>query len=115
MLRYCIFLLLCFALFACIPCQLQAPHIESSPVHYGSFVLVGGGTTLPEIRQQFIVLAGGEQARIVLIPTACREPNIERTILRYWATEKVASIQVLHAPNRLQSNKLAGVLTALLT
>src|SRR5262252_5023396 len=110
MLRYSIFLLLSFALFACIPCQLQAPHAESSPPQSGSFVLVGGGTTLPEIRKQFILLAGGEKARIVLIPTACTEPDIERTILTYWANEKVGSIKVLHAHRRQDADRLAWIL-----
>lgn len=36
----------------------------------GSLVIVGGGLVGPEIWQRFIELAGGKDAKIVVIPTA---------------------------------------------
>jgi cyanophycinase len=42
---------------------------EIGPTH-GSLVVAGGGVTDPEIYEQFVALAGGPDAPIVVIPTA---------------------------------------------
>lgn len=43
----------------------------------GSLVIVGGGGASPEIWDKFIELAGGKEARIVILPTAVEEPEYE--------------------------------------
>jgi cyanophycinase len=42
----------------------------------GALVIVGGGGMTPEIWQRFIALAGGGDAKMVVIPTADEEVNI---------------------------------------
>lgn len=40
---------------------------------HGAIIIAGGGTLDPQIYRRFVALAGGEDARIVLIPTAGTE------------------------------------------
>ena len=44
---------------------------------HGSLVIVGGGGASPEIWEKFVELAGGKEARIVILPTAVAEPEYE--------------------------------------
>ncbi len=43
----------------------------------GSLVIVGGGGAPAEIWEKFVELAGGKEARIVVLPTAVAEPEYE--------------------------------------
>ncbi len=43
----------------------------------GALVLAGGGELAPEVWDAFLELAGGDSARIVLIPTAAAEEDLE--------------------------------------
>jgi cyanophycinase len=83
----------------------------------GSLVIVGGGEIPAAIWEQFVQLAGGEQARLVVIPTAsqladegpllmdpacaCWEPQYE--------THKVRSLAFLHTRRTDQANDPAFV------
>lgn len=49
--------------------QVQQPSTTSGPEH-GALVLVGGGANRPVFIKRFVELAGGRDARIVLIPTS---------------------------------------------
>jgi cyanophycinase len=64
----------------------------------GSLVIVGGGMTDPTIAQRFVELAGGEEARIVVVPTAGgRETYDESNCgLGTWQSLEVASVTCLH-------------------
>ena len=42
----------------------------------GSLVIAGGGDLGPEIWDSFVSLAGGERARIVVIPTAAPDEDL---------------------------------------
>jgi cyanophycinase len=68
----------------------------------GSLVICGGGRLPEEIPQRFIALAGGREARIVVVTTASRyadHPAIERT-LEFWRNQPIASLAVLHTRSR---------------
>jgi cyanophycinase len=64
----------------------------------GSLVIVGGGMTDRSIPQRFVELAGGEEARIVVVPTAGgREAYDDSNCgLGTWQALNVASVTCLH-------------------
>lgn len=70
----------------------------------GTLLLVGGGQMSGIIRQQFIDLAGGRDARIVIIPAMAAEPNELTQFRDPWDVYDVASIDVLHAESRTQAD-----------
>jgi cyanophycinase len=51
------------------PRDAPAPHVPR-----GALVLVGGGSTPPEVTRKFIELAGGADAPIVILPTTAPDP-----------------------------------------
>lgn len=72
----------------------------------GALVICGGGPLPDEVRLRFLELAGGEQARLVVIPTASLvgdNPDAE-PLLVYWRTRKLASLKVLHTQSRDVAN-----------
>ena len=76
--------------------------VESLP---GSVVLAGG-TFIDEMGQEVVRLAGGEQARVVLIPTAYG-PTDEEGVDQFreqWGRFHPASIAILHTHDRADAN-----------
>jgi cyanophycinase len=76
--------------------SLIAPARAEAPK--GHFLLVGGGGVGPEIRREFVRLAGGKDARLVVIPSASRyaRPEPAAAVWRSYC----ARVAVLHAPDR---------------
>jgi cyanophycinase len=62
----------------------------------GHFVLVGGGILPLDSGREFVRLAGGKDARIVVIPSASLRANPEANVRR-WRRILGVSITVLHA------------------
>ena len=80
----------------------------------GSLVIVGGGGAGPEIWEKFIALAGGDDAVIVVIPTASDDPvptvpGEVRALKRYGAKD----VRTLHTRSRKEADdpKFSEVLT----
>lgn len=73
----------------------------------GSLIIGGGGKLPAEIIDQFIKLAGGEQAHLVIIPTASIRADQEDTapLLESWQQHKPASLTLLHTRSRDEANK----------
>lgn len=69
----------------------------------GTLLIVGGGQMSSMIRSQFIELAGGREARIVIIPAMAAEPEELGQFRDPWDTYDVASLDVLHAESRTQA------------
>jgi cyanophycinase len=72
----------------------------------GALVIVGGGGLPDPIRDRFLELAGGEKARLVIIPTAsfkADQPHL-LTSRQYWAAQGVASVKLLHTRSRAEAN-----------
>ena len=75
-----------------------ADRIDPAGIH-GSLVISGGGRLPATARQRFLALAGGSQARLVVIPTARDELDDianPHACLRPWLKEDIASICVVH-------------------
>lgn len=80
------------------------PHVSETPDRI--VVLGGGGRLPPETHKQFLHAAGGESARIVIIPTADHsfsetEAEIHR---RLWEKRGARAPLVFHAWSRAQAN-----------
>jgi cyanophycinase len=70
----------------------------------GSLMVVGGGAVTGEIRRQFIELAGGPHARIVLIPASDPGPDGIEALLSPWRASGVSSIVLINARDRATAN-----------
>ena len=80
------------------------PEFLDARVNGGSLMIVGGGRVTPDIRKQFIELAGGAQARIVLIPGSDPSPEGEQQLLAPWKSRGIASVVLLNAKDRGMAN-----------
>jgi cyanophycinase len=71
--------------------------------HDGGVLVIAGGGRLPEsVREEFLALAGGKDARIVVIPTAnpgCCSPAGESE-LDPWRVRGAARVELLHTLSR---------------
>lgn len=82
----------------------------------GSLVICGGGELPARVIDEFIKLAGGEKARLVVIPTASERADllaadVRRTdeFLKLWRDKKPADVALLHARSREEANQEAFV------
>jgi cyanophycinase len=85
------------------PAVLQPAAIDAR-VTGGSLMIVGGGAVTPDIRRRFVELAGGPQARIVLIPGSDPTPEGEQRLLSPWKSSGVSSIILVNAKNHEQAD-----------
>ncbi|MGI9519251.1 MAG: Type 1 glutamine amidotransferase-like domain-containing protein [Pirellulaceae bacterium] len=84
------------------PEQPQKPNVEN-----GTLLIVGGGGMPDGMLDQFIELAGGDEARLVYIPCTEREsvnPR-EARIVELWKSRGVAAADVVHTKDRTQANE----------
>jgi cyanophycinase len=88
----------------------------------GTLVIVGGGATdSTGIVERFIVLAGGPNAKIVVVPTAGgnrREngaliPYVDSTVLKAWRARGLTNVHMLHThdPKVADTKEFAAVLS----
>ena len=84
---------------------------EPAVASKGSLVLAGGGRTTAQIRTEFIRLAGGSKAKIVLIPSACTYSSMEyiKQYFSLWQECSIASLEFLDAASREQADSLEFV------
>jgi cyanophycinase len=82
----------------------DTPEFLDARVSGGSLMIVGGGAVTSEIRKQFIELAGGQNARIVLIPGSDPTPEGEQQLLSPWQRRGVSSLVLLNAKDRAMAN-----------
>lgn len=79
-----------------------APSAGDQPAAQGKLVICGGGALPLQLRSRFIELAGGPQARVVVITTASSyadSEQIERK-LKFWREQRLASLTILHTRSR---------------
>jgi cyanophycinase len=82
-----------------------AAGIEAAGIR-GSLVICGGGKLPEEVAQQFMKLAGGTSARLVIIPTASTgadEAGADH-YLSPWRKRKPASVVLLHTRSRARAD-----------
>ncbi|HLJ09940.1 MAG TPA: cyanophycinase [Planctomycetaceae bacterium] len=82
----------------------EQPDLPDARVPGGSLMIIGGGAVTPEIRRRFVELAGGSQARIVLIPGSDPSPEGEQRLLSPWRSSGISSIVLLNAKDRATAN-----------
>lgn len=72
----------------------------------GSLVVVGGAMRDPAIRQRFVELAGGEDARIVVVPTAGGREDYDNGNcgLASWWQMGVRSVTCVHTKDPAEAN-----------
>jgi cyanophycinase len=77
----------------------------------GSLVIVGGAMRDPEIMQRFMDLAGGNNAPIVVIPTAGGEDEYDQFYsgLKAWRNLGATNMTVLHTKDRSVADSEAFV------
>ena len=83
--------------------QPQLPHYIDPQGIQGSLVVAGGGELENGILQRFVTLAGGNKARVVLIPTASRRADDAAhlsALSQKWQSLNPASVSVLHTRSR---------------
>ncbi|HYT94192.1 MAG TPA: cyanophycinase [Gemmataceae bacterium] len=72
----------------------------------GSLVICGGGKLPDSVLTRFVQLAGGEQAHLVIVPTASdrADKEAEEKLLAPWKARKVASVTLLHTRSKQTAN-----------
>ena len=73
----------------------------------GPLVIVGGGPLPEAARTEFVKLAGGAKAKIVVIPTASAtadDPKEAEGFRKAWKDAEVASVTLLHTRDRKMAN-----------
>jgi cyanophycinase len=70
----------------------------------GSLLLHGGGKMDKRVRETFVELAGGPQAKIVIVPSASAEIMPDEELLKNWQDFSVTSLKLLHATSREQAD-----------
>ncbi|MBL8809267.1 MAG: cyanophycinase [Planctomycetaceae bacterium] len=70
---------------------------QSGPVKVesGSLVIVGGGGMPPEVVSRFVELAGGENAHIVVLPTAVPRDQTDSSVPGFLKRASIAKVTVL--------------------
>src|SRR5262249_10791612 len=82
------------------------PNRTSGQEPAGWLVIVGGGSLPDEVRNRFLELADGKNARLVIIPTAHTRADHLETMASYayWKAQKVESVTFLHTRESDQAN-----------
>jgi cyanophycinase len=93
----------------------RPPSRTSGKEPVGWLVIVGGGFLPDGVRNRFLELAGGKDARLVIIPTAHTRADRLETMASYtfWKAQKVASVTFLHTrqPDEANDPKFVKPLT----
>lgn len=92
--------------------QFLNPAAIRTPPCIGSLVLSGGGRVPGAVRTEFLKLAGGEKARLVVIPTGSEtvdDPDEQSQHRRLWEAYHPAKLDILHTRSREIANSEAFV------
>jgi cyanophycinase len=79
------------------------PHADGTGpgLNQGALLLVGGGELTPEMVEKFVELAGGSDARIVVVPTADDDPVLEdREDVDAFREAGAGTVTVVHTTDR---------------
>jgi cyanophycinase len=86
------------------------PWIEPAGIK-GSLVIVGGGEIPESVRNRFVELAGGKEAKIVVIPTASdtaeatlADAERKERLLSTWKAAGATDVQALHTRSKDEAN-----------
>lgn len=89
----------------------ETPYLDPAGLK-GSLVIAGGGELPPEVLERFVQLAGGDQALLVIIPTASElaDKQLSREgekakLMQPWVDLGIDRIHVLHTRSRTKANE----------
>jgi cyanophycinase len=102
----------CFACLLATFAFLIATIHAAEPAPKGSLVIVGGGGMPDGVRDKFMTLAGGKDARLVVIPTASEyadKPEELEGYLKPWRKYEPAALSLVHTRSRETANDPAFV------
>ncbi len=74
------------------------------PVAAVTLMIAGGGELPEHVQRQFVELAGGEKARLVVIPGVYVEESFVKLYTDEWSACGPASVQVLNASSAEDAN-----------
>ena len=111
-LRGLLFVVLVFGSPGLTQAQYDVNAPEPLPPLEGTLFLHGGGTVDSAMRQRFTMLSGGNEARIVVIPTADTSDPLNTKKLEVWQEHQPKSVEFLHAEFRdlLANSRLEALL-----
>ena len=96
---------------ASLLCAVAAAQVPDAPTARGACVLAGGGKLPPVVFARFLELAGGADARIVLVPTASQsaddDADNEETLQLYRERFAGAEVTLLHTRDRERADDAA--------
>lgn len=101
----------CALLTACAagqhPEALDAAPVSGVGVEHGSLFIAGGGRLDSELLRRFIALAGGADARIVVIPTASAEDSFpdDGPGIRMFRDAGAGNVTLLHTRSRITADR----------
>lgn len=82
---------------------------SAAALQNGWLIIHGGGTLEPEIRDRFVALAGGPDAKVVMIPTALSDQDIRGRSEAMAQALGLRNYTELHTRNRDEANSEAFV------
>lgn len=77
---------------------------SSAPLYGGSLMIAGGGDLPEAVQREFVELAGGAAARLVIIPGVYVDDSYVRSYYEEWQSCGPASVQVLNARSREEAD-----------
>lgn len=82
---------------------------EPSSALTGRLFICGGGQLPAQVGNRFVEMAGGRQARVVVVTTASVLADTERiaTKLAFWREQDLASLEILHTRSRVTADEPA--------
>jgi cyanophycinase len=99
--------LICYALLSeSVSSQDTKTEALTSGPASGSLLIAGGGRLSDKIIKRFIDLAGGDEAMIVLVPTAGGADSYPDSICNFLRSAGAGNIMILHTDNRDTANSV---------
>ena len=80
------------------------PRLNSARRKSPSLLIAGGGPLPTSVRSQFIELAGGSSARVVIIPAYQPDADALIRLKSFWRDFEIASVTILVADSREQAD-----------
>lgn len=80
---------------------------SDNAAHHGKLVICGGGALPIQLRGRFIELAGGPNARVVVVTTASAWADSDKIEgkLGFWRAQHLASLAILHTRSRATADE----------
>ena len=84
-----------------------ASDAPASDAPRGSLVVAGGGRLTVEIIERFVELAGGKEARLVVIPTATSDKTLPKAdaVAEQWRARGIENTVLLHTRDSRQADE----------